>query len=174
MASRHFGLYFDSFFFVSLSLVSFVTKREGKDFSSNFYWDIDQCKNGFIIASQLLSKASNFFLRTRFFLFFFPILKRWPIIGRGKNSNDFESSFEGRTKGKIDELFNLISPARSEFRTTLTRKRYLPPFLYLSPLSSRQLCATFLPAKRSGQSLYSRANSLQPFLLLKESSLSKF
>lgn len=173
MASRHFGLYFDSFFFVSLSLVSFVTKREGKDFSSNFYRDIDQCKNGFIIASQLLSKASNFFLRTRFF-FFFPILKRWPIIGRGKNSNDFESSFEGRTKGKIDELFNLISPARSEFRTTLTRKRYLPPFLYLSPLSSRQLCATFLPAKRSGQSLYSRANSLQPFLLLKESSLSKF
>lgn len=156
MASRHFGLYFDSFFFVSLSLVSFVTKREGKDFSSNFYRDIDQCKNGFIIASQLLSKASNFFLRTRFFLFFFPILKRWPIIGRGKNSNDFESSFEGRTKGKIDELFNLISPARSEFRTTLTRKRYLPPS-FISPPSPPGNYAPPSSPQRGAASRYIRA-----------------
>lgn len=92
-----------------------------------------------------------------FLLFFFPrILKGWPIIGRGEGEKfqRFRSSFEAWTKGKIDELFNLISLARSEFRTTLTRKRYFsrsPPSLLSLSTALSFAIMRHLPPKRNGR-----------------------
>lgn len=132
--------------------------------------------------SRLLSKAGNFpssferdfsFFFSSFF-FFPPILKGWPIIGRGEKFQRFRSSFEAWTKGKIDELFNLISLARSEFRTTLTRKRYfsrspLPPFYRFPPLSRSQLCATFRQRGTAGDYCAPILVADNTFVTLKES-----
>lgn len=109
-----------------------------------------------------------------FLLFFFPpILKGWPIIGRGEKFQRFRSSFEAWTKGKIDELFNLISLARSEFRTTLTRKRYFsrppPPFYRFPPLSRSQLCATFRQRGTAGDYCAPILVADNTFVTLKES-----
>lgn len=173
---------------LSLSILSFVTGQSGKRIFRRIFIEISIVQKWIYNCSiapppdfcprRVISLLpSNEIFPFFFLLFFFPpILKGWPIIGRGEGEKfqRFRSSFEAWTKGKIDELFNLISLARSEFRTTLTRKRYFsrsppPPFYRFPPLSRSQLCATFHQRGTAGDYCAPILVADNTFVTLKES-----